>query len=168
MKWPTDTGVTPDAAVEAVWKRIQELPSMKMACGYVGRELNVSPTLLYAWVLKDQGDARERSPAIAEPYTTTIAEISSLPDGAVVRVSGRVVGVQRRSTTRGMPWVKFGLWQQDRFVEVTAFGETYEQGGHLVAEDAVVTVEGRKWFHEETTIAAVTVTRTTGTDTLGG
>ncbi|OBJ33692.1 MULTISPECIES: hypothetical protein [Mycolicibacter] len=159
LKWPTDTNVTPEQAIGAVWERLQVLPSMKMACGYVGHDLNIDPILLYAWVLQDQREARKRPPAIAEPQIVTIDSIAALPDGAVVRASGQVLGIRLKSNTRGMPWVNFALWQRDRHVDVTAFGETYEKCAHFLVEDAVVTVEGRKWFHEDTTISATTVIR---------
>ncbi|MGB3332091.1 MAG: hypothetical protein WBA79_04725 [Mycobacterium sp.] len=159
LKWPTDIDVTPERAIGAIWERIQVLPSMKMACGYVGHELNIDPTLLYAWALQHQREARERPPAIAEPQIVTIDAIAPLPDGTVVQVSGEVCAIRLRSDTRGMPWVNFALWQRDRHVGVTAFGETYEQCAHFLVEDTVVTVGGRKWFHEDTTISATTVTR---------
>jgi DNA polymerase-3 subunit alpha len=65
------------------------------------------------------------------------------PDGAPVTVAGLITGVQRKITKRGDSWAMVTLEDLEGAVEVLLFPSAYQLCGHLLTEDAIVTVKGK-------------------------
>ena len=61
----------------------------------------------------------------------------------MVTVGGLVTGLNRRFTRKGDQMATFTLEDMDGSIEVTVFARTLTQYGHLLADDAIVTVVGR-------------------------
>jgi DNA polymerase-3 subunit alpha len=76
----------------------------------------------------------------------TDREISDLPaagDGDIVRVGGIIVGIQRRFTKRGEPFVILRLEDLAGGVPVVVFPSVFIEAGDLIASDRIVLVKGR-------------------------
>jgi DNA polymerase-3 subunit alpha len=71
------------------------------------------------------------------------ALLESTPDGQVVTVGGILSAMQRKVTRAGATWAAATLEDLDGAVDVMFFPNTYQQVGHLLAEDTVVLVRGR-------------------------
>jgi DNA polymerase-3 subunit alpha len=85
-------------------------------------------------------------PVLASGTDCTIGQLmldEDRPDGGAVTIAGLVTGVQRKITKRGDPWAIATVEDLDGAIDVLLFPSTWQLVGHLVAEDAVVTVSGR-------------------------
>ncbi|MFC7497531.1 MULTISPECIES: DNA polymerase III subunit alpha [unclassified Nocardioides] len=67
----------------------------------------------------------------------------SRPDGSPITVSGLVTSVQRKITKRGDAWALVTLEDLDGSIEVLLFPSSWQLCGHLISEDAIITVKGR-------------------------
>lgn len=67
----------------------------------------------------------------------------SRPDGSPIAVSGLVTSVQRKITKRGDAWALVTLEDLDGSIEVLLFPSSWQLCGHLITEDAIITVKGR-------------------------
>ncbi|MDF1603086.1 DNA polymerase III subunit alpha [Nocardioides sp. YIM 152315] len=65
------------------------------------------------------------------------------PDGSPITVSGLVTSVQRKITKRGDAWALVTLEDLDGSIEVLLFPSSWQLCGHLVTDDAILTVRGR-------------------------
>jgi DNA polymerase III subunit alpha len=65
------------------------------------------------------------------------------PDGSPITVSGLVTSVQRKITKRGDAWALITLEDLDGSVDVLLFPSSWQLCGHLVSDDAIITVKGR-------------------------
>jgi len=64
-------------------------------------------------------------------------------DGSPITISGLVTGVQRKITKRGDAWGMVTLEDLDGAIDVLLFPSSWQLCGHLVADDAIITVKGR-------------------------
>ncbi len=64
-------------------------------------------------------------------------------DGSPITVSGLVTSVQRKVTKRGDAWGMVTLEDLDGAIDVLLFPSSWQLAGHMVAEDAILTVKGR-------------------------
>ncbi|MBA2952329.1 DNA polymerase III subunit alpha [Nocardioides sp. MAH-18] len=64
-------------------------------------------------------------------------------DGTPITVSGLVTSVQRKITKRGDPWALVTVEDLDGAIDVLLFPSSWQLCGHVVSEDAIVTVKGR-------------------------
>jgi DNA polymerase-3 subunit alpha len=67
----------------------------------------------------------------------------SRPDGSPITVSGLVTSVQRKITKRGDAWALVTVEDLDGAIDVLLFPSAWQLCGHLVADDAIITVKGR-------------------------
>jgi len=65
------------------------------------------------------------------------------PDGSTITVSGLVTSVQRKITKRGDAWALVTVEDLDGAIDVLLFPSAWQLSGHMVSEDAIVTVRGR-------------------------
>ncbi len=65
------------------------------------------------------------------------------PDGAPLTISGLVTSVQRKITKRGDAWALVTVEDLDGAIDVLLFPSSWQLCGHLISEDAIVTVKGR-------------------------
>jgi len=65
------------------------------------------------------------------------------PDNSSVTISGLVTSVQRKITKRGDAWAMVTLEDLDGAIDVLLFPSSWQLCGHVVSEDAIVTVKGR-------------------------
>ncbi|MGB0098902.1 MAG: DNA polymerase III subunit alpha, partial [Nocardioides sp.] len=65
------------------------------------------------------------------------------PDGAPITVSGLVTSVQRKITKRGDAWALVTVEDLDGAIDVLLFPSSWQLSGHLISEDAIITVRGR-------------------------
>ncbi|GAA2153234.1 DNA polymerase III subunit alpha [Nocardioides koreensis] len=64
-------------------------------------------------------------------------------DGSPITISGLVTSVQRKVTKRGDAWAMVTLEDLDGAIDVLLFPSAWQLSGHMVAEDAILTVKGR-------------------------
>jgi len=64
-------------------------------------------------------------------------------DGSPITVSGLVTSVQRKITKRGDAWALVTLEDLDGAIDVLLFPSSWQLAGHVISEDAIVTVKGR-------------------------
>jgi DNA polymerase-3 subunit alpha len=64
-------------------------------------------------------------------------------DGSPITITGLVTGVQRKITKRGDAWGMVTLEDLDGAIEVLLFPSSWQLSGHLISEDAIITVKGR-------------------------
>jgi DNA polymerase III subunit alpha len=64
-------------------------------------------------------------------------------DGSPITISGLVTSVQRKVTKRGDAWGMVTLEDLDGAIDVLLFPSAWQLAGHMVAEDAILTVKGR-------------------------
>ncbi|MBZ5736828.1 DNA polymerase III subunit alpha [Nocardioides mangrovi] len=64
-------------------------------------------------------------------------------DGSTITVSGLVTSVQRKITKRGDAWALITVEDLDGAIDVLLFPSSWQLAGHLVSEDAIITVRGR-------------------------
>ena len=72
------------------------------------------------------------------------------PDGTHVTVSGLVTSIQRKITRRGDAWAVANVEDLEGSVDVLFFPAAYQLCGHVLTEDAIVTVKGRLSRQKET------------------
>ncbi|MFI2761907.1 OB-fold nucleic acid binding domain-containing protein [Streptomyces echinatus] len=75
--------------------------------------------------------------------TTIVDLLSSGRTEGVVRLSGLITGVQLKMTKQGNTWAIVDLADRDGTVEVLFFPAAYQLVAGALAEDSVVTVQGR-------------------------
>ncbi|QFG21447.1 DNA polymerase III subunit alpha [Actinomadura sp. WMMB 499] len=107
-------------------------------------------------------------PILERHRDRTIAELlaSGRADGRV-RLSGIISGLQRKVTKRGDPWAIVALEDHDASVECLVFPKSHMLYGHALAEDRVVSLEGRINLRDDTISVyaeEVTVLDVTGPD----
>src|SRR3954470_22809419 len=73
----------------------------------------------------------------------TLAELRDSREGDMRTVGGIVTALNRRYTKRGDLMATFVLEDLGAALEVMVFPKTMEQYGHLLEDDAIVTVKGR-------------------------
>lgn len=71
-----------------------------------------------------------------------LREEGAYQDKDVVTIAGILTGVERKINKNGQYWARATVEDLEGSVEVMIFARTYEQFGHLVAEDQVVVVTG--------------------------
>lgn len=64
-------------------------------------------------------------------------------DGSTITVAGLVTSVQRKITKRGDAWALVTLEDLDGAIDVLLFPSSWQLCGHLISEDAIITVRGR-------------------------
>lgn len=64
-------------------------------------------------------------------------------DGSPITVSGLVTSVQRKITKRGDAWALVTVEDLDGAIDVLLFPSAWQLCGHVISEDAIVTVKGR-------------------------
>jgi len=64
-------------------------------------------------------------------------------DGSPITITGLVTGVQRKITKRGDAWGMVTLEDLDGAIDVLLFPSSWQLCGHLVTDDAIITVKGR-------------------------
>lgn len=64
-------------------------------------------------------------------------------DGSPITVSGLVTSVQRKITKRGDAWALVTVEDLDGAIDVLLFPSAWQLAGHVIAEDAIITVKGR-------------------------
>jgi DNA polymerase-3 subunit alpha len=64
-------------------------------------------------------------------------------DGSPITVCGLVTSVQRKITKRGDSWALVTVEDLDGAIDVLLFPSAWQLCGHVVAEDAIITVKGR-------------------------
>lgn len=64
-------------------------------------------------------------------------------DGSTITVAGLVTSVQRKITKRGDAWALVTVEDLDGAIDVLLFPSSWQLCGHLISEDAIVTVRGR-------------------------
>jgi DNA polymerase-3 subunit alpha len=72
-----------------------------------------------------------------------ITELPALGDGDIVRVGGIIVGIQRRFTKKGEPFVILRLEDLAGGVPVVVFPNLFIEAGELIGPDRIVLVKGR-------------------------
>jgi DNA polymerase III subunit alpha len=81
--------------------------------------------------------------ALKRKVEQSIAELSSLDDGAQVVVGGVITNLARKFTKRGDQMAVFVLEDLDASIEVTLFPRTLAEQGHKLEDDIIVAVKGR-------------------------
>ncbi|MFO7246137.1 MAG: DNA polymerase III subunit alpha [Thermaerobacter sp.] len=81
--------------------------------------------------------------------TTTTTGLRELADGVDVRLGGIVLGVKKIATRSGDPMAFVTLEDLTGQVEVVVFPRTLSQAGSILAPDAIVVVEGKVSWQEE-------------------
>ncbi|WP_433479627.1 DNA polymerase III subunit alpha [Spirillospora sp. CA-142024] len=90
-------------------------------------------------------------PVLEANRDTTIADLlGSARADAPVRVAGIISGLQRKVTKQGNPWAIVTLEDHDASVECLIFPKTYTLYGQALAEDRVISVQGRTNIRDET------------------
>ncbi|WP_433236416.1 DNA polymerase III subunit alpha [Actinomadura nitritigenes] len=90
-------------------------------------------------------------PVLEANRDTTIADLLASPRAdAKVQVAGIVSGLQRKVTKQGSPWAIVTLEDHDAAVECLIFPKTYTLYGQTLAEDRVISVQGRTHIRDET------------------
>ncbi|GAB6984699.1 DNA polymerase III subunit alpha [Nocardioides pyridinolyticus] len=64
-------------------------------------------------------------------------------DGSTITVAGLVTSVQRKITKRGDAWALVTVEDLDGAIDVLLFPSSWQLCGHLISEDAIITVKGR-------------------------
>lgn len=64
-------------------------------------------------------------------------------DGSTITVAGLVTSVQRKITKRGDAWALVTVEDLDGAIDVLLFPSSWQLCGHLISEDAIITVRGR-------------------------
>src|SRR6478752_5081460 len=64
-------------------------------------------------------------------------------DGSPITVSGLVTSVQRKITKRGDAWALVTVEDLDGAIDVLLFPSAWQLAGHVISEDAIITVKGR-------------------------
>ncbi|MEI2670638.1 MAG: DNA polymerase III subunit alpha [Marmoricola sp.] len=71
-------------------------------------------------------------------------------DGAMVTVAGLVTAVQHRVNKKGRSWATLTLEDMEGSIEVLLFASSYDLAGPLLAQDAVLVIQGRLSRKKET------------------
>jgi DNA polymerase-3 subunit alpha len=64
-------------------------------------------------------------------------------DGSPIQITGLVTSVQRKITKRGDAWGMVTLEDLDGAIDVLLFPSSWQLSGHMISEDAIITVKGR-------------------------
>jgi DNA polymerase-3 subunit alpha len=64
-------------------------------------------------------------------------------DGSPIQITGLVTGVQRKITKRGDAWAMVTVEDLDGAIDVLLFPSAWQLCGHMVSDDAIITVKGR-------------------------
>ena len=64
-------------------------------------------------------------------------------DGSPITISGLVTSVQRKITKRGDAWGMVTVEDLDGAIDVLLFPSAWQLSGHVISEDAIITVKGR-------------------------
>jgi DNA polymerase-3 subunit alpha len=83
------------------------------------------------------------STALRRATDASLSEIEELPDGSMRTFGGVITGLQLKWTRRGEQMAVFNLEDLETSVEVTVFPKGMLTYGHVVADDAVVTIRAR-------------------------
>jgi DNA polymerase-3 subunit alpha len=81
-------------------------------------------------------------PSLSAVTSSTLSQLTEMPDRANVTVGGLVASITRRWTRNGDPMIFFNLEDLEGSIEVVAFPRTVHDYGQAVIEDAVVVVAG--------------------------
>jgi DNA polymerase III subunit alpha len=81
--------------------------------------------------------------ALRRATDASLSDLEELPEGSMRTFGGVITGLQLKWTRRGEQMAVFNLEDLESSVEVTVFPKGMLQYGHLVADDAVVTVRAR-------------------------
>ena len=80
--------------------------------------------------------------ALRRRVESTIADLETRGEG-MVTIGGVVTNLSRRFTRKGDQMATFVLEDMEASTEITVFARTLAQYGHMLADDAIVTVFGR-------------------------
>lgn len=88
--------------------------------------------------------------ALKRRCDASIAELTALPDGALVTIGGVVTGLAVKWTKRGEQMAVFTIEGLDGSIEATVFPKVLAATGEAVRDDNVVVAKGRLERREET------------------
>ena len=81
--------------------------------------------------------------ALRRKVDCTIADARERDDGAFIIIGGVITNLARKYTKRGDQMAVFVLEDLESSIEVTVFPKTLIEIGHLLADDAIISVRGR-------------------------
>ena len=81
--------------------------------------------------------------ALRRKVDCTIADARERDDGAFIIIGGVITNLARKYTKRGDQMAVFVLEDLESSIEVTVFPKTLTEIGHLLTDDAIISVRGR-------------------------
>jgi DNA polymerase-3 subunit alpha len=81
--------------------------------------------------------------ALRRKVDCTIADARERDDGSFIIIGGVITNLARKYTKRGDQMAVFVLEDLESSIEVTVFPKTLVEIGHLLADDAIVSIRGR-------------------------